>query len=239
MHNLRPLLACLDFCRINYMRQHRYIFELIAMVIFSVFFGGFLTADVAGNYIWFVLAAFAIILNLITAHSLFNLESGNTLYFLIAKPNGRRNLFIAKVILIIAIDLLLVTILALIYGLKFWNGSEFLLLAPRLVVMTLILLISTLLMSFTYTVRPQLIWVVFVLIVFGYIINKAPLFPIQSVSEVLKLLVFFLPPLQELVFLAMDFDFTSWRILFLIVAIVQTVLLGIYSYRRMLSRDLY
>ena len=239
MQNLRPLIACLDFCRINYLRQHRYIFELIATVIFSVFFGGFLTADVAGNYIWFVLAAFGIILNLITAHSLFSLETGNTLYFLIAKPNGRRNLFISKIILIVAIDLLLVAILAVIYGLKFWNGIEFLLLAPRLVMMMLVLLLSTLLMSFTYTIRPQLIWVVFVLIVFGYIINKAPLFPIQSLSEVLKLLVFFLPPLQELVFLAMDFDFSPWSVLFLILAIVQTALLGIYSYRRMLNKDLF
>ena len=240
MIKLKPLLAYIRFCYTNYTRQHRYIFELVAMIIFSIFFGGFLTSgDVAGNYIWFVLVAFGIILNLITAHSLFSLETGNTLYFLVAKPNGRLYLLIAKVLLILAIDLFLVATLAIVYGLRFWDATAFVALPGQLIFLALILLSCTLLMSLTYTIRPQIIWLVFILIVFGYILNKAPLFPIQSIAETAKLLVFLLPPLQELTFLAMDFDFTPWRSLFLIVAVLQIGILGYFTFRQMLRKDLF
>lgn len=232
------LIAYIRFGYLNYIRQHRYIREIIVVVIFHIFFWAFLYGDKPDNSIWTVLSVFAILLNLITAPSIFFLEKGNTLYFLLSKPFGRRNLFLSKIILIVLIDLVWILLFALIYGMRFFSAQYFLLLPLRLFLVGLILLITTLLISFSYSYRPQLSWLVFALIIFGSIVNKSAILPINSISEIYKILIFLLPPILELNFLAVDLSFLKINSLFAAVAGFHIILLFFLSYRGMKHKDM-
>ncbi|RMI09239.1 MAG: hypothetical protein D6681_07305 [Calditrichaeota bacterium] len=242
------LWAFVRFCYKNYLRQHRYLRELIAIVIFIILFEGFLTSDRLDPHIWIVFAVFAIILNLLTAPSLFFFEKGNTLYFLLGKPHGRRNLFLAKVVLIVLVDLFWVALFASIYGLRFLAGDYFLMMPVKLLGIALILLLSTLLLSLAYTIRPQLSWLIFLLLVFGCIVPKARLLPITSLFQSTKLLAFLLPPFAEMADLLVSLSPEGWQpgflqmglgaqIGFLGLALAQIALLFYLSGKRMLRKD--
>lgn len=231
------LLTFINFCYKNYLRQHRYLRELIAIVIFSIFFGGFLTGDHLDDSIWWVFTVFAVLLNLLTSPSLFFLEKGNTLTFLLSKPHGRTYLFMAKVILIILIDLFWVLLFAVLYGLRFLSLDYFLILPLRLFFVAFVLLLSTLLLSLSYSFRPQLSWLIIILLVFGCIVNKSPMFPPNSLSEILKLLIFLLPPFFEISFITVSLDFSHAQAAFLGVALIQIVALLLISLRQILRKD--
>ncbi len=232
------LLTFITFCFKNYLRQHRYLRELGAAVIFTIFFEGFLTSDVMQENIWMIFVVFALILNLLTAPSLFYLEKGNTLHFMLSKPHGRRNMFLAKIILIVLIDVFFVLLFTIAYGLRFWSPESFLLAPVRLLFVIMILTLSTLLMSFTYTYKPQFSWLIMIVIILGCVINKAPLFPIQSLAETAKLAIFALPPIQELIFLSISLTFDGWASLFFAIGFLQAGILLWLSYRLMLRKDL-
>jgi len=232
------LRAFIEFGFKNYMRQHRYLRDLAAVVIFSIFFGGFLSGNQLESNIWWVFAVFALILNLLTAPSVFFLEKGNTLYFLLNKPHGRKRLFLSKIILIILIDLTWVLIFALAYGLRFLSVEYFLELPLRMGIITLLLTLSTLLLSLAYTFHPQSSWLIFTLLVFGSIINKAPLFPIKSAGEVFKLLIFLVPPFFEINFISVSLEISGWHSVFLLIALLQIAAVYWISSKKMLQKDL-
>jgi len=232
------LLTYIHFGYLNYIRQHRYIREIIVVVIFHFFFWAFLYDDKADNSIWTVFTVFAILLNLVTAPSIFFLEKGNTLHFYLSKPNGRLYLFLSKIILIIMVDLLWVLFFALVYGIRFFSADFFLLLPIRLFLIGIILLMTTLLISFSYSYRPQLSWLVFVFIIFGSIVNKGALLPIKTFSEIYKLLIFTLPPLLELNLLTADLTFQHVNSIFALIAVIHISILFLLSYRGMIRRDL-
>jgi hypothetical protein len=232
------LLTYIHFGYLNYLRQHRYIREIIVVVIFHFFFWAFLYDEKADNSIWAVLTVFAILLNLVTAPSIFFLEKGNTLHFYLSKPNGRRYIFLSKIILIVAVDLVWVLFFALVYGIRFFSADFFLLLPIRLFLVGVILLMTTLLISFSYSYRPQLSWLVFAIIIFGSIVNKGALLPIKAFGEIYKALVFFLPPLLELNFLTADLSFSHVSFVFSFVAAIHICILFLLSYRGMMRKDL-
>jgi hypothetical protein len=232
------LLTYIHFGYLNYIRQHRYIREIIIVIVFHIFFWAFLYNDKPEDSIWTVLNVFAILLNLATAPSLFFLEKGNTLHFYLSKPYGRRNLFLSKIILSILIDLAWILLFALIYGIRFSSADFFLFLLVRLPLVTWILLITTLLISLSYSYRPQLSWLVFALIIFGSIVNKGALLPINGFGEIYKILAFFLPPLLELNFLTADLSFVNIHFVFVILALVHIAGLFWVSYRGMMRKDL-
>jgi len=232
------IFAYIHFEYLNYIRQHRYIREIVVAIIFNIFFWAFLYVDKPDNSIWTVLSVFGILLNLVTAPSVFFLEKGNTLYFLLSKPRGRRYLFLSKIILILFIDLAWILLFALIYGMRFFSAEYFLLLPLRLIIVGLILLITTLLISFSFSYRPQLSWLIFAFIIFGSIINKSALLPIKSISEIYKILIFLLPPILELNFLTADLSFLKINSLFAAIAGFHIILLFFLSYRGMMRKDL-
>lgn len=232
------LLTYIHFGYLNYIRQHRYIREIVVVVIFHIFFWAFLYSDKPDNAIWIVFAVFAILLNLITAPTIFFLEKGNTLHFLLSKPDGRRYFFLSKIILIIGIDLFWVFLFALIYGIRFFSMEFFLLLPFRLFLVGLVLLITTMLISFSYSYRPQLSWLVFAFIIFGSIVNKTAVLPIKTFAEIYKLLVFFLPPILELTFFSIDFSLRNVSAIFAPVTAIHIFILFWLSYRGMMRKDL-
>lgn len=234
----RSFFALAEFCLKNYLRQHRYILDLVAIVIFSVFFGAFLTSGQLEDSIWLTFSALALILNFITSPALFFFEKGNTLHFLLSKPNGRRNLFLAKITVIVFIDLFWVTSLALLYGLRYLSVDYFLWLPLRLSLIALMLLLSTTLMSFAYTFRPQISWLIFVVVIFGCIVKKAALFPIESAGEILKVLALALPPFFELILFSVALQPHPREIVFLIIAAGQAVLWGGLSWILLKRKDL-
>lgn len=236
--NPMVLFTYIRFCFINYLRQHRYIWDLIVIVLFSVFFGGFFATTELHDNIWLVFTVFAIILNLLTASMLFFLEKGNTLYFLLSKPDSRRQLFLAKIILIVLVDLFWVFLFAFLYGLRFLSVEYFMLLPLRLFLIALVLLLSTLLLSLTYTYHPRQIWLVFLLIIFGNIINKEAMMVFETPGDYANLFAFLLPPFLELNFMAVTLDVLNWRMVFLVIALLQVWLLFYISRRRMLRKDL-
>ncbi|GEM_PF-2564346 len=249
MKRLAPLFAFVRFEYKNYLRQHRYLRDLVAIVIFIILFEAFLTGDQYTEDIWIVFAVFAILLNLLTAPSVFFLEKGNTLYFLLSKPNGRRNLFISKVILIIFIDLMWIVLFALLYGLRFLSLTYFMNMPLKLSVIVLILLLSTLLLSLSYTYRPQLSWLIMILLVFGSIFPKVKLFPLHSPGDWYKILSLLLPPFAELSDLMVSVTWQGWspgfldvspgwQIFFLLVAILQIGCWLFVSCRKMMRKDL-
>ena len=232
------LLTYIHFGYLNYIRQHRYLREIIVVLIFHIFFWAFLYDNEADNSIWTVFTVFAILLNLVTAPSIFFLEKGNTLHFYLNKPYGRRYLFLSKIILIILVDLFWVLLFALIYGIRFFSPNFFLILPIRLFLVGSVLLITTLLISFSYSYRPQLSWLVFAFIIFGSIVNKGALLPIKTFSEIYKLFIFILPPLLELNFLTADLSFKNVSFLFPVIAAIHIFILFLLSYRGMMRRDL-
>ncbi len=232
------LVTYIHFGYLNYVRQHRYIREIIIVIIFHIFFWAFLYNDKPDDSIWTVLNVFAILLNLATAPSLFFLEKGNTLHFYLSKPHGRRNLFLSKLILIILIDLSWILLFALIYGIRFSSVIFFLLLPIRLLLVASILLITTLLISLSFSYRPQLSWLVFALIIFGSIVNKGALLPINGFAEIYEVFVFLLPPLLELNFLTAELSFANIHFSFAILAMIYISGLFWLSYRGMMQKDL-
>ena len=234
---MKILFAYIRFIYKNYMRQHRYLRDLAAVVIFSVFFGGFLSSGQFEEGIWWVFAVFALLLNLLTAPSVFFLEKGNTLSFLLSQPQGRRRLLTAKVVLIVLIDLAWVSVFAVAYGLRFLQADYFLLLPLRLGVVTLVLTLSTLLLSLSYTYHPRLSWLIIILLVFGNIINKEKMFPIESPEALLKLLVFLVPPFFEISFVSVSLELSAWHLAFVGVAFLQIGLLYWITQRRMQHKD--
>lgn len=232
------IFAYINFGYVNYIRQHRYIREIVVALIFHIFFWAFLYGDQPDDSIWMVLSVFAILLNLVTAPSIFFLEKGNTLYFLLSKPHGRRNLFLSKIFLILLIDLIWILFFALIYGMQFFSVQFFLLLPLRLFLVGLILLITTLLISFAFSYRPQLSWLIFALIIFGSIVNKSAVLPMKTIMEFYKILIFFLPPILELNFLAVELSFSKINPLFAAMTCLHVVLLFSLSYRGIMHKDL-
>ena len=166
------LAGFIKFCYRNYVRQHRYLLDLVVIVIFSIVFGGFLTTDQLGETLWLVFPIFGLIMNISTAMLTFFLEKGNTLYFLLSKPGGRKYFFLSKIIVIVSIDLFWVATFALLYGLRFPSVEYFSLLPIRLLLITITLTLSTVLISIAYTFKPQFIWLIFGAFIFGNIINK-------------------------------------------------------------------
>lgn len=232
------LLAYISFSFKNYLRQHRYLRELIAVVVFSIFFGGFLTTDHLQDNIWMVFTVFAIILNLLTAPSLFFLESGNELHFLLAKPDGRRRLFLSKIIVIILIDLFWVLAFAVLYGLRFMVVSYFYLLPLRMGFIAMVLCLSTLLLSFAFTYHPRLSWLIFILLIFGNITHKTPLLSLESISDLPNLLIFLLPPFFELNAVSISLDISGYNLLFILLAVIQMGVFYFLSRQRMMKKDL-
>ncbi len=195
--------------------------EIVLIVIFHIFFWGFLYGEKPEDPIWTVLGVLALVLNLVTVPSLFYLEKGNALQFPLVRRNGRRNFFVAKFLLIFLIDFFWVAFFSLIYGIRFLDPGYFLLLIPRLAIIALLLLLSTALLSFSFTYRPGIAWLLIFPVVFGSIINKIALFPLHSWKEGYALLVFVLPPFLELIFAAVKVKLTFWQIVFLLVAVLQ------------------
>ncbi|RMG67088.1 MAG: hypothetical protein D6715_05480 [Calditrichaeota bacterium] len=234
---LRQYLAYLNFLYRNYMRSHRYLRELVVVVIFHIFFWGFLYSNHPEDPIWWVFSVFAVLLNLVTTPSVFLLERGNTLHFLLARPHGRRFLLLAKVGLIVLIDLALVAFFAGIYGLRFLSASFFLHFPVRLAGILWILLLSTLLLSLAYSYRPQLSWLLMVLLIFGGIVNKAALLPVRLPGQFYKWLALALPPFFEISYLLVSLKITPRALPFLIAGLIQLFLLGWISYRGWMRRD--
>jgi hypothetical protein len=232
------ILAYIQFGARNYLRQHRYIREIIVVGLFTIFFWAYLSDDKPDESIWLVFCVFAILLNLITAPSIFYMEKGNTLYFLIGKPYGRRNFFVSRIILIVLIDLFWILFFSSLYALRFLS-IEFLFHLPlRLSLVGAILILTTVLISLSYTYKPQLSWLIFLLIILGSIVNKGSILPVQSLSEAYKLLIFLLPPVLELNLFTVSLSFVEIKQIFLIVAVIQTILLFLISYRGMMRKDL-
>jgi hypothetical protein len=233
---LRPFIR---FGYVNYLRQHRYLRELAAAVIFTIFFGGFLSGPQLEDGIWWVFAVFALILNLLTTPSIFYMDSGNTLYFLLVQPMGRKRFYLSKVILIVLIDLVWVGGFALVYGLRFLQPDYFLLLPVRMMILALLLLLSTLLLSFSFTRHPQWSWLIFVLLIFGNIVNKGKLLQIESWSEVVNLVVVLLPPMFEISQVAVSLQFTAESLGFLALALVQIWLLYWWNRKLLYRKDIF
>lgn len=233
------VLPFIKFSYKNYMRQHRYLRDLAAVVLFSIFFGGFLSSDQLQEGIWWVFAVFALILNLLTAPSVFFMDNGNTLYFLLGQPHGRRRLLIAKIVLIVLIDLVWVAIFALAYGLRFADAGYFLMLPFRLMIIAMVLTLSTLLLSLSYTYHPQLSWLIFLLLIFGNIVNKEKLIPIEKLTDLPGLLALLLPPFFEINFISVAVDVTIWHAAFAGLAIVQGTFLFWLTTRKMMQKDFF
>lgn len=231
------LRAYLKFHYKNYLREHRYVREIVAVVIFNIFFYGFLYDRQPEDAIWTVFGVFALLLNLVSVPSLFFFEKGNTLYFLLIKPYGRRNYFCSKIIFIILVDLFWVGLFTLLYGLRFLNANYFLLLPLRWLILLALLSLSTLLISFSFTYRASISWLILLVLILGSVVNKAEVFPVQGTGELYKFLTFLLPPFLELIFLNVSLLFTKWQIVFLAVALAQTAVLSLLSYRLILKKD--
>jgi len=221
----------------NYIRQHRYLRELVAVVLFNIFFYGLLYGDKAEDAAWAVLIVFAVLLNLITAPSIFFWDRGNTLYFLLSQPQGRKRLFFSKICLIILIDLFWMGLFAALYGLRFLSWHYFLWLPLRLSVVALILALCTALISFSFSYRPFWSWIILALIIFGFILNKQALFPIDLPNEIYKLFALLLPPLLELTRFCTTLQNNLWLAGFLVLALLQSFILLRISYRRVERKD--
>lgn len=235
-----PLAAYINFCFKNYLREHRYLLDLVGMVIFTIFFGAFLNMNRLEDGIWIVFAAFIMIVNMMTAYSVFFFERGNTLTFLISKPNGRRNLFTAKVIVTVLIDLVWVGAFAIIYGLKFLSPIYFALLPIRLLFIAILLLLSTLLIGISYTFRPQIAWLLLLLFVFGVIVPKEAMLQFDSLLSLAKSWVVLLPPFQELIFLSayIQIHFGPWQWFFLAISLLQIAALYRLNMNRFRFKDM-
>jgi len=231
------MVAYLKFQYLNYVRQHRYLREILVVVIFHIFFLGFLYENGSDESIWMVFSVYAILLNIVTAPSLFFWEKGNTIYFLLGKPRGRRQFFRSKVVFIVLVDLFWVFLFALIYGLRFISPHYFLLLPLHLLILTLQLLLTTLLISIGFSYRPGYSWLIILFVILGSIVNKAAILPIENVAESYKVLIFLLPPLLEFIFFNISFSLSFPQSIFPVIGILQIILLYKLSLRAMMRKD--
>lgn len=229
--------AYFSFFYKNYFRSHRYLREIVLLVIFNVFFWGFLYGPKAEDAIWTVFGVLALLLTMVTTPSVFFLEKDNSLYFALMHPNGRLKFLFSKFLLIFTIDFLWLFLFTIIYGIRFHEGVFFALLGPRLALMCLLLVLSILLIGLSFTFKPWIAWVVLMLIVFGGIINKTALFPLHSLKEAYAVLTFALPPFLEIIFGAVTMQFDVWRIVFLSIAIIQIALYLYINAKLILHRD--
>ena len=225
----------------NYLRSHRYINELVAILVFHIFFWGFLYSESPDDMVWSSFGVLSLMLNIFTVPSLYLLEKGNSLYFSLVKPSGRSRYFLAKFILIILIDLFWICLFALLYGLRFMTADYFLMMPLRLFFLILLLSLSTGIWSLAYSARRPIhrlfILAGFLLIIFGSIVNKSAGFPIESLNKIYRILLVILPPVQELIYGAVTLDLNGWRALFLSIALIQIVFYFIINYRRFQKRD--
>ncbi|MCB0305833.1 MAG: hypothetical protein KDI38_18870, partial [Calditrichaeota bacterium] len=76
------------------------------------------------------------------------------------------------------------------------------------------------------------------LIIFGNIINKEAMMVFETPGDYANLFAFLLPPFLELNFMAVTLDVLNWRMVFLVIALLQVWLLFYISRRRMLRKDL-
>jgi len=207
----------------NYFRSHRYLREILLTIIFNVFFWGFLYSDKPEDTIWTVFGVFGLLLTMVTVPSVFYLEKKNSVYFTLVRKSGRRNFFFSKILLIFIIDFILLAVFTLLYGLRFLNAQYFLLLSPRLLLISILLILSILILSLSFSYKPWIVWLIIFLIVFGGILNKAALLPLESLKEFYKLIAFFLPPFLEIIYTAVTLDFNVWHTIFIIVALIHII----------------
>ncbi len=232
--NLKPYL---QFFFRNYWRSHRYLREIIFLVIFHIFFWGFLYGESPEDQIWTVFGVLALLLNLVTAPTLFYLERGNDRNFALVRPLGRIRFFLAKIVLIVLIDFFWVALFSMVYGIRFWESEYFLLLPVRLIFILLLLVLSTSLLGLSFTFRPFIAWLLLLLVVFGSILNKVALFPPESWQEAYVFITLALPPFLEIIFSAVSLKFPLWRVVFLGVALLQILFYLWLNLRFMLRKD--
>ncbi|MBN2364845.1 MAG: hypothetical protein JXL67_01665 [Calditrichaeota bacterium] len=231
------VLSFFSFFFRNYLRSHRYLRELLLILIFNILFSGFLYAIEPEDTIWTVFAVLGLMLNMVTVPSLFFLEKGNSLYFVLCRPHGRKNFFLAKILLIWIIDFGWVFLFTIIYGLRFMETDYFVMLPFRLFFLGWMMILSILIFSLSFSYRPWIVWLLLILTVFGGILNKTALFPVETFSKIYVLLSFLLPPFLELIYCAVTLDITFWRSVFLVVAMAQIAFYFFLNHRFILRRD--
>ncbi len=221
----------------NYIRSHRYLREIVLILIFHIFFWGFLYSKEPEAEIWIIFGTLGILLNLVTVPSIFLLEKGNSLYFGLIRKSGRINFFLSKFFLILLIDFFWILLFSVIYGLRFLDKDYFHLLIPRLTLMFLLMILSISILSLFFSHKPWFVWILMLLIVFGSIINKIALFPIHSIQEFYILFSFCLPPILEIIFSTVTLDFSFWRIIFLCNAFIQIAFYFILNIKFISQKD--
>jgi hypothetical protein len=231
------LKTYLNFFFKNYIRSHRYLREIILIFIFHIFFWGLVNTETPDDLIWTVFGVLALLLNMVTVPSLLYLEKGNSLYFTLVHQSGRVWYYLSKLVLIFCIDFFWIFLFLLIYGLRFLEVQYFALLPLRLLLLVLLMLLSILILSLSFSYRPWIAWLLLFLIVFGSILNKSALFPINSFSEIYVILSFLLPPLLEIIYGMWTLDFNFWRSIFILIALIQFVIYFYINYRLFMKRD--
>ncbi|UCF64398.1 MAG: hypothetical protein JSW33_00810 [bacterium] len=231
------LRTYLNFYLKNYVRSHRYLREIILILIFNIFFSGFLYSDSTDDMIWTVFGVLAVLLNMITVPSLFYLEKGNSLYFSLVNQLGRKWFFISKILLIILIDFFWLTLFSIIYGLRFLEMQYFSMLPIRLLLFLVLMLLSILILSLSYSFRPWIAWFLFLLIVFGGIVNKGALYPLESISQIYIVPSYLLPPLLEIILGTATLDFDIWRITFILAALIQIIFYFYLNMKLIMKKD--
>ncbi|MCK5455146.1 MAG: hypothetical protein KAJ16_12325 [Calditrichia bacterium] len=231
------LKTYLNFFFKSYIRSHRYLREIILILIFHIFFWGFLNTETPDDMVWTVFGVLALLLNMVTVPSLFYLEKGNSLYFTLVHQSGRAWYYISKLVLILCIDFFWIFLFALIYGLRFLELQYFVLLPFRLLLLILLMSLSVLILSLSFSYRPWIAWVLLILIVFGGILNKIALFPIKSFSELYVILSFLLPPLLEIIYGTATLQFDVWRGIFIFIALTQIVIYFYINFRLIMKKD--
>jgi hypothetical protein len=231
------LKTYLNFFFKNYIRSHRYLREIILILLFHIFFLGFLNTETPDDMVWTVFGVLALLLNMVTVPSLFYLEKGNSLYFTLVHQSGRKWYYISKVVLIICIDFFWICLFSLIYGFRFLQLHYFTVLPIRLLLVILLMLLSVALLSLSFSYRPWIAWLILLLIVFGGIVNKSVLFPLNSFSEIYVIFCFLLPPLLEIIYGAVTLEFDFWRDIFIFIALSQIVLYFYINFRLIMKKD--
>ena len=221
----------------NFLRSHRYLREIVLILIFHIFFWGFLYSDKPEDAVWTVFGVLGLLLSMVTVPSVFYLEKKNSLYFVLVRPKGRFNFFCSKLFLIFLIDFSAVVFFAAWYGIRFLDEYYLAFLAPRLGLIAILLIISILILSLSFSYKPWIAWLLILLIIFGGIINKSVLFPINSITESYKLFTFILPPFLEIIYAAVTLDFPFWRLIFLGIALIQISVYFILNHRLIQKKD--
>lgn len=221
----------------NYLRSHRYLSEIILIFVMVIFFWGFLYTSKPEDVVWTVFAVLALVLNMVTVPSVYYLEKGNSLYFVLSHSRGRIHFLTGKLLLIWIIDFFWITLFAVIYGIRFLDGHYFAVLPLRLFFMGILMLLAILIFSLFYTYKPWIAWILFLLTIFGGIINKSALYPIESLSHIYAVFLVLLPPYLELIYSAVTLQFPFWRTMFVLLAAIQIVFYFTLNYRLILRRD--